>query len=162
VSQDGTLLSGTIRANLLWANPDADEEAMREAPELAAAPEFVGSLPDGLDTVVGERGALFSGGERQRLTLACALVRRPDLLVLDEATSTLDSANEGRVLEALRGFRGRMTVLIISHLPSAVGEADVIHVLEEGRWVESGSWDELTALDSGRFSQMARAQGVVS
>jgi ATP-binding cassette subfamily C protein len=146
VSQDGALLPDTVRANLLWANPQAEEDAMWEALYLAAADGFVRRLPQGLDTLVGERGALLSGGERQRLALAGALVRKPSLLVMDEATSSLDAENERRILEALRGLHGETTVLIISHRPSAVRDADTIHVLEEGRIMASGSWAALSAL----------------
>ena len=161
VPQDGALLPDTIRTNLRWANPAAGEAEMWEALELAAARSFVEALPQGLDTVVGERGALVSGGERQRLALASALVRRPALLVLDEATSALDGENEGRVLEALRGLGCAVTVLLISHRLSAVRDAHLIHVLEGGRVLESGSWEELVEAD-GRFAAMARVQGVWS
>ena len=110
---------------------------MWEALGLAAAEEFVRGLPQGLETGVGERGALLSGGERQRLVLACALVRGPSLLVLDEATSALDASNESQILEALRGLHGRVTTLVISHRASAVRDADRTYVLERGRIVES-------------------------
>jgi ATP-binding cassette subfamily C protein len=113
---------------------------------MAAADDFVRRLPKGLDTVVGERGSLLSGGERQRLSLAVALVRKPSLLVLDEATSSLDPENERRILEALRGIQGETTVLIISHRPSAVRDAETIHVLEDGKIMASGNWAALNAL----------------
>lgn len=161
VSQDGALLPDTVRANLLWANPEGTEEAMWEALEWAASEEFVRELPQGLDSMVGERGTLLSGGERQRLSLACALVRKPSLLVLDEATSALDAENERRILDTLNELRGEMTILLISHRLSAVRDADVIHVFHEGRIVESGSWSELMAL-RGRFYGTAVMQGVTS
>jgi ATP-binding cassette subfamily C protein len=146
VSQDGALLPDTVRANLLWASPHAQEDDLWEALHLAAADDFVRRLPRGLDTVVGERGSLLSGGERQRLSLAVALVRKPSLLVLDEATSSLDAENERRILEALRGIQGETTVLIISHRPSAVRDAETIHVLEDGKIMASGNWAALNAL----------------
>lgn len=145
VPQDGALLPDTVRANLLWANPLAREEDMWSALEMAAADRFVQRLPRELDTVVGERGTLLSSGERQRLALAAALVRKPSLLLLDEATSALDAENEARILEALNGLQGETTILIISHRPSAVRDADVIHVLEEGRMVATGSWAAVSA-----------------
>jgi ATP-binding cassette subfamily C protein len=146
VSQDGALLPDTVRANLLWASPRAQEDDLWEALHMAAADDFVRRLPKGLDTVVGERGSLLSGGERQRLSLAVALVRKPSLLVLDEATSSLDPENERRILEALRGIQGETTVLIISHRPSAVRDAETIHVLEDGKIMASGNWAALNAL----------------
>lgn len=140
VAQETFLFHDTVRANLLWARPDATDEAVRGALRLAAAEEFVARLPKGLDTVVGDRGVLLSGGERQRLALARALLRHPSLLILDEATSALDSENERTILQALGELRGRVAILVISHRPSMVREADRIYVLEAGRVVEAARW----------------------
>jgi ATP-binding cassette subfamily C protein len=150
VPQETFLFHDTIRANLLWAAPEASEEEIWRALRLAAAQEFVAGLPKGLDTVVGDRGVLLSGGERQRLALARALLRNPTLLILDEATSSLDALNERRILDALEQLSGNVTILIISHRLSALREADLIHVVEEGCLVESKTWDALLADDLGQ------------
>jgi ATP-binding cassette, subfamily C, bacterial len=159
VSQDSFLFHDTIRANLLWARPDATEDDLREALRLAAAEIFVRRLAAGLDTVVGDRGILLSGGERQRLALARALLRRPELLILDEATSSLDSENERQIQRAIERLHGHTTILVITHRLSTIREADVIHVVEDGRLVESGSWRDLVRR-GGRFEDLCRAQRI--
>lgn len=160
VAQDTFLFNDTVRANLLWACPEASEENMWEALRSAAAEEFVVKLPEGLETRLGDRGVRLSGGERQRLALARALLRRPSLLILDEATSALDSENEKRVQSAIEGLHGHMTILVITHRLSTIRHADIIHVLENGRLVESGDWDSLTRWGGGRFRALCRAQGI--
>lgn len=162
VTQETFLFHDTIRANLLWAAPGVSDAEVRRALRLAAAEGFVGKLPRGLDTVVGDRGVLLSGGERQRVALARALVRRPSLLILDEATSSLDSENEERIQAAIERLQGEMTILIISHRLSAVRQADVIYVLEDGRVAESGRWGELIVHEHGRFRALCLAQGIGS
>ena len=137
VPQESLLFHQTVRDNLLWARPDASDEDIRHALELAAADEFIARLPEGLDTVVGDRGIRLSGGERQRIALARALLRGPTLLLLDEATSQLDLENEKRILAALEGLRGHMTVVFISHRQSAVRCADRVLVLDNGRAVKA-------------------------
>ena len=102
----------------------------------------------------------MSGGERQRLALARALLRRPAMLILDEATSALDSENEGRIQGAIEGLHGRTTILVITHRLSTVRGADIIHVLERGQLVESGSWEALIGEENGRLNELARAQGI--
>lgn len=159
VAQDTFLFHDTIRANLLWARPDASEEIIWEALRLAAAHEFVAGFSDGLDTVVGDRGVRLSGGERQRLALARAVLREPSLLLLDEATSSLDSENERSIQGAIEQLHGQMTIVVITHRLSTIRRADVIHVLERGRLVQSGDWDLLVAQD-GRFRELCRAQGI--
>ena len=160
VAQDTFLFHDTVRANLLWANPEANEEEINHALRLAAAEEFVSGLPNGMHTVLGDRGVRLSGGERQRLALARALLRSPSLLILDEATSALDSENEKRIKNAIEKLHGHLTILIIAHRLSTVRGADVIHVLERGRLVESGNWDALTSREDGRFAALCRAQGI--
>ena len=160
VAQDTFLFNDTVRANLLWARPEASEEEIWQTLKLAAAEGFVSELPDGLETILGDRGVRLSGGERQRLALARALLREPSLLILDEATSALDSKNERRIQKAIEGLHGGMTIVVITHRLSTVRGADVIHVLEGGRLVESGGWQTLLARESGRFAALARAQEV--
>ena len=144
VPQDPYLFHSAIRANLRWARPAATEAEMWQALRLAAA-GFVAALPEGLDTVVGERGERLSGGERQRIALARALVRRPALLVIDEATAQLDAENERRILAALQSLRGRTTVVAIAHGPALLQAADGIVLLESGRVAATGTWRELAA-----------------
>ena len=160
VPQDTFLFNDTLRANLLWAKPDAKEEEIKQALRFAAAEEFVSGLPRRLDTILGDRGVLVSGGERQRIALARALLRKPSLLILDEATSSLDSENEKRIQTAIEKLHGQMTILVISHRLSTIHGADVIHVIEDGLLVESGTWDELVSKDNGRFQALCRAQGI--
>lgn len=159
VPQESFLLNDTIVANLRRAAPEATDEEIAEALRLAAA-DFVAELPDGLATLVGDRGIALSGGERQRLALARALLRRPRLLVLDEATSNLDAENERRIVAAVDELRHRMTIVVITHRLYSVRHADVIHLLERGRLVESGTWDELVAAGRGRLAALVRTQGV--
>jgi len=159
VPQDSFHFHDTVRANLLWARPEASEVELRDALDVAAA-GFVARLPDGLDTVLGDRGIRLSGGERQRIALARALVRRPAMLILDEATSSLDSENERRVQDAIEQLHGRLTILVITHRLTTVRRADSIHVLEAGRIVESGSWHDLMNGSAGRFRAMCEAQGL--
>jgi ATP-binding cassette subfamily C protein len=133
VPQDPFLFHDTIRANLLLAAPDADEGALWAALEDAAAADFVRALPQGLDTIVGDRGSSVSGGERQRLAIARALLRRPRLLILDEATSALDGGSEALVLRTLDRLRGRMAILAVTHRDQTRRAADLVLELDEGR-----------------------------
>jgi ATP-binding cassette subfamily C protein len=160
VPQDTFLFNDTARANLLWAKPDADEEEINQSLRFAAAEDFVNGLPKGLDTILGDRGVLVSGGERQRIALARALLRKPSLLILDEATSSLDSENEKRIQNAIEKLHGQMTILVISHRLSTIRGADIIHVIEDGRLVELGTWDELVAKGDGRFRALCKAQEI--
>jgi ATP-binding cassette, subfamily C, bacterial len=154
VGQETVLFHQSVRANLLWAVPDATEDELREALLLASA-EFVYDLPGGLESVVGDRGILLSSGQRQRISLARALLRKPTLLILDEATNALDVENEARVLDAIREVirdskhrgDGVLTVLMIAHRASAIRRADRIFELEDGRIARFGTWDELNPLD---------------
>lgn len=157
VTQDGHLFHESLRANLLLAAPDAGEAELWDALRRARLADLVHGLPDGLDTVVGERGYRLSGGERQRLTIARLLLARPRVVVLDEATAHLDSTSEAAVQEALtEALQGR-TAIVIAHRLSTVRDADCILVVEGGRVVERGRHDDLLAA-GGRYAQLYRTQ----
>jgi ABC-type multidrug transport system fused ATPase/permease subunit len=153
VAQDSVLFFDTVRENIRWANPQASDSDVVEAARLAYAHEFISALPQGYDTSIGHRGVRLSGGERQRIALARALVARPRLLILDEATSNLDALSERAVQDAIDGLRSRMGILVIAHRLSTVRSADWIYVIEHGQVVQEGSWDSLIAA-SGAFSRM--------
>jgi ATP-binding cassette subfamily C protein len=135
VSQDPFLFHDSIRGNLLWARPNASEEQLWEALEVAGADGFVRLLPAGLETVVGERGGLVSGGERQRLALARALLRRPQLLVLDEATNAIDVAGERLLLERLAALADRPTIVMVAHRDASLQFCQRVIELRDGRLV---------------------------
>ncbi|MEU4224696.1 ABC transporter ATP-binding protein [Nonomuraea sp. NPDC026600] len=157
VTQDGHLFHETIRANLLLARPEADEDELWEVLGRARLATLIESLPDGLDTVVGERGYRLSGGERQRLTIARLLLARPRVVILDEATAALDSTSEAAVQEALgEALQGR-TAVVIAHRLSTIRAADVILVIEDGRVAERGTHAELLAA-GGRYEELYRTQ----
>ena len=159
VAQDSFLFHDTVRANLLWACPGATDVDLKHALQMAAA-EFVFELPEGLDTILHDRGGRLSGGERQRLALARALLRHPSLLILDEATSNLDSENERLIQSTIDHLHGRLTILVIAHRLSTIRRADMIYVLEQGCLVESGTWGTLLANPKGRLSALGKAQGI--
>jgi ATP-binding cassette subfamily C protein len=160
VPQETLLFHDSVRVNLLWANPAATEDDIWRALTSAAAADFVRALPKGLETVLGDRGVLISGGERQRLSLARALLRQPSLLILDEATSSLDSENEQRIQDAIERLHEQITIVVITHRLSTIRNADRIHVLDHGRVVESGTWRTLLATPDGRFRALCAAQGI--
>ncbi|MCG0288959.1 ABC transporter ATP-binding protein [Streptomyces sp. PSAA01] len=157
VTQDGHLFHDSIRANLLLARPEATDEELWEVLRRARLEGLIASLPDGLDTVVGERGYRLSGGERQRLTIARLLLARPRVVILDEATAHLDSTSEADVQEALgEALEGR-TAVVIAHRLSTVRAADLILVIEDGRIVERGTHTALLAA-KGRYEELYRTQ----
>ncbi|MFF3399411.1 ABC transporter ATP-binding protein [Streptomyces sp. NPDC002659] len=157
VTQDGHLFHESVRANLLLARPDATEDDIWDALRRSRLADLVTSLPDGLDTVVGERGYRLSGGERQRLTIARLLLARQRVVILDEATAHLDSTSEAAVQEALgEALEGR-TAVVIAHRLSTVQAADLILVVEKGQVVQRGTHDELMAA-GGRYEELYRTQ----
>lgn len=157
VTQDGHLFHESIRANLLLARPQAPEEELWEVLERARLSELVSSLPDGLDTVVGERGYRLSGGERQRLTIARLLLARPQVVILDEATAHLDSTSEAAVQDALSEALAGRTAVVIAHRLSTVRAADLILVIEDGHIVERGTHSALLEAQ-GRYEELYRTQ----
>ena len=145
VSQETILFHDSVARNIAWGLSDVTDEEIRAAAVRAEADEFIQTLPDGYDTVVGDRGMRVSGGQRQRIALARAFLRNAELLILDEATSELDSESEARIQRSLDELRGSQTVLMVAHRLSTVMTADVIYVFEDGKIAESGSAEELLA-----------------
>jgi ATP-binding cassette, subfamily B, bacterial len=161
VSQETYLFHGSVRENLLFAKPDATQAELEEAALAARIHDHLASLPDGYDTVVGERGYRFSGGEKQRLAIARAILRDPPVLVLDEATSALDVETERAVQDALDQLSQGRTTLVIAHRLSTVRDADLILVLDHGRIVERGTHTELVA-HGGRYAALVERDSVIA
>jgi ATP-binding cassette subfamily B protein len=157
VGQDVFLFQGTVRENLAYGRPHASDEELERAALLAEAHEFICALPEGYDTVVGERGQKLSGGQRQRLSIARAILKDPPLLVLDEATSSVDNETEAAIQRSLELVGRGRTVVVIAHRLSTVRHADRIHVLEKGRVVEAGTHDDLLA-ERGLYAALWRIQ----
>ena len=153
VSQETYLFHATVRENLRFAKPDASDEEIEEAARTAQIHELIATLPDGYDTVVGERGYRFSGGEKQRIAIARTVLRNPPVLVLDEATSSLDTQTERLVQEALERLAEGRTTIAIAHRLSTVRDADQIVVLDRGRVVERGTHEELLTA-GGRYTAL--------
>jgi ATP-binding cassette subfamily B protein/subfamily B ATP-binding cassette protein MsbA len=145
VLQDVFLFHGTVRENILFGRPDATEAEMIEASQVANAHEFIVQLPEGYDTMIGERGVKLSGGQRQRLAIARAVLKDAPILILDEATSSVDTETELLIQQALERLMVGRTTIIIAHRLSTIRSADTIVVLEDGRIVEQGTHEELMA-----------------
>lgn len=158
VPQDVILFGGTIRENIEYGKPGASMEEIYEAARQANALEFIDSFPEKFDTIVGDRGIQLSGGQRQRIAIARAILKNPSILILDEATSSLDSGSERQVQEALEKLMQGRTSLIIAHRLSTIRSADKILVIEKGMIRESGSHDELMAIPGGLYRKMIELQ----
>ena len=161
VAQDTYLFHASVRDNLLLARPGAGQAELEAAARAARAHEFIGALPDGYDTVVGERGLKLSGGERQRVAIARALLKDAPILVLDEPTSSVDAANEARIQVALDELTRGRTTLVIAHRLSTVRSADRIVVMEAGRVTEAGEHASLLAR-GGAYARLVAAQAGVA
>jgi ATP-binding cassette subfamily B protein len=157
VPQDTVLFNDSIFENVRYGNPQASDSEVEAAIRHAHLDEFIRALPDGGDTLVGERGLKLSGGEKQRVSIARTILKRPPILVFDEATSSLDSKTERAILTALREIAREHTSLVIAHRLSTVVDADRIVVLHQGEVVECGSHQQLLA-DGGRYAELWQAQ----
>jgi ABC-type multidrug transport system fused ATPase/permease subunit len=158
VPQDILLFGGTIRENILYGKPNATQEEIEQAAKQAHAHEFIKSFPEAYETVVGERGVKLSGGQRQRIAIARAILKDPVILILDEATSSLDAASESLVQEALDSLMKNRTSFIIAHRLSTVRSADKIVVLEKGEVREFGTHQQLINLPDGLYRELNRLQ----
>ncbi len=158
VPQEVLLFGGTIRENIEYGKPGATEEEILQAAENANATEFIGKFPEGLETLVGERGVQLSGGQRQRIAIARAILKNPAILILDEATSSLDAENERLVQEALEKLMQGRTSFVIAHRLSTISHADRIIVIDQGEVKEMGTHEELLERENGIYAQLTRLQ----
>ncbi len=161
VPQDIFLFGGSIRENILYGKPDATEEQMNEAAKKANALEFIEKFPENFDTLVGERGTQLSGGQRQRIAIARAVLKDPKILILDEATSSLDSESERLVQDALEKLMKGRTSIVIAHRLSTIRKADQIIVVKRGRIVEKGNHDDLMNITNGIYKNLSKLQYTV-
>ena len=158
VPQEVLLFGGTIRENIAYGNPKASEKSLVDAAKKANAWEFIEQFPEGLDTIVGERGIKLSGGQRQRIAIARAILKDPAILLLDEATSSLDAESEKIVQDALNVLMEGRTSIIIAHRLATIREVDCIYVLEQGEIIEQGTHEELSLIENGAYNTLAKLQ----
>ena len=158
VPQEVLLFGGTIRENILYGKPDATEDEVIEAAQQANSWDFIRSFPEGLETIVGERGVKLSGGQRQRIAIARAILKDPAILILDEATSSLDAESERLVQEALNRLMENRTSIIIAHRLATIRDVDCIYVLENGQIIEQGTHETLSMLEDGVYNALAKLQ----
>jgi ABC-type multidrug transport system fused ATPase/permease subunit len=158
VPQEVILFGGTIKENILYGKPESDESEIIEAAKKANAWDFIKTFPEGLETIVGERGIKLSGGQRQRIAIARAILRNPSILLLDEATSSLDAESEKVVQEALNNLMEGRTSIIIAHRLATIRDVDKIYVLEGGHIIEEGTHEQLSAMENGAYSSLAKLQ----
>ena len=157
VSQETTLLDGSLLYNLTITNPEASEAEIKDACSKAQINEMINELPDGLDTEIGENGIKLSGGQRQRVVLGRALITNPEILILDEATSQLDSETERFIQQAIKKLHKKLSIIIVAHRLSTVKFADTVYVLEKGRISEHGTYAELLK-KKGRLYELDELQ----
>jgi ABC-type multidrug transport system fused ATPase/permease subunit len=158
VPQEVLLFGGTIEENIRYGKPDASRDDVMTAARQAACHEFIERFPEGYQTRVGDRGVKLSGGQRQRIAIARALLKDPSILILDEATSSLDSESEQLIQQALKVLLTGRTAFIIAHRLSTVRQVDRIHVIQEGRVAEAGTHEELMSRDGGIYRRLAELQ----
>ena len=157
VMQDVFLFSNTISDNIAFGNPLADENFIRQMAVVADADTFISRMPQGYETIVGERGVGLSGGQKQRISLARALAKDPSILILDDTTSAVDMETESKIQQELTKLTGEKTTFIIAHRISSVREADQILMMEKGRVIEQGTHEELVA-KKGRYFEVYQKQ----
>jgi ABC-type multidrug transport system fused ATPase/permease subunit len=158
VPQDVLLFGGTIKENIAYGKPDASIEEIKEAAQKANALDFIESFPEKFDTLVGERGIKLSGGQRQRIAIARAVLKDPAILILDEATSSLDSESERVVQEALDKLMVGRTSFVIAHRLSTIRKANKIMVIDKGTVVESGTHEQLMSIEGGLYQSLNKLQ----
>jgi ATP-binding cassette subfamily B protein len=158
VPQEVLLFGGSIRENIMYGKPDATERELEHAARVSNSMDFIMSFPDGFETIVGDRGIKLSGGQRQRIAIARAVLRNPDILILDEATSSLDAESEKLVQEALERLLEGRTAIIIAHRLATIRNVDTIYVMENGKIIEKGTHEQLSQNEEGLYSALAKLQ----
>jgi len=161
VPQEGELFNASIIENIKWANEKTTNEQIQHICKEAYADGFIKSFPEGYETLVGDRGVRLSGGQLQRIALARALIRKPEILILDEATSSLDSKSEKNIQEAINKIVKKTTIIVIAHRLSTILKADHIYVINHGRIAEEGNYEDLIKLN-GSFKKMIEQQAFIS